>query len=107
MAVTVTDEMRRAVYDADCDALGHVPDISQAISSDPIGRVTRIRSEDPDSLPHIFCRRCGKVWLILEPAVSYDAAEANLNDRLKPEFRRPPRNQLRADRAAAHEAAHP
>lgn len=108
-AVDVTDEMRRAVYDADCDRRGHVPDISQLISNDPTvfpdENTIRIRAEDPDTVPHLFCKRCGKVWLVVDPAVDYDAAEVALNDKLQPKYHRQLRKQRRKDAAAAAQAA--
>lgn len=88
----VTEEMRAAVYTADCDRLGHIPDISQAISNDPGVNMIRIRAEDPSMLPHISCRRCGRVWLIAEESgQGYDDAIERRNQRVKPEFVRAPR----------------
>lgn len=105
----ITEEMRRAVLGAECDKLGHVPDISQAISNNPseVGENTiRIRAEDADSIPHISCKRCRKVWLIVEdPGDDYDTAEAALNERLLPKFRRQLRKQRRQAAQDARDAA--
>ena len=91
--VTVTDEMRKAVYEADCARFGHIADISQAISNDPHNNVgvntPTIRCDDPHKMPHITCRRCGKVWLILEqPGDTYDHALDQLNSQLLARFKR-------------------
>lgn len=86
----VTDEMRAAVYTADCALLGHIMDISQAISNDPHNNpgtnTPTVRCEDPHKIPHMSCRRCSKVWLIIEqPGTDYVTALDNLNSQLLPE----------------------
>lgn len=104
----VTDEMRRAVYAADCDQLGHLMDISQAISNNPDEHginTIRVRAEDSDTVPHLLCKRCSQVWLIVDPGVDYDTAEAALNERLLPKFRRQLRKQRRQAAQDARDAA--
>lgn len=86
-AITVTDEMRRAVYDADCAALGHLLDVSNAIGSTTgvtgPGNLTVIGPDD-NTIANITCRRCHKVWLVIEdPANNYDDAVAALKGRVK------------------------
>lgn len=89
MALEVTEEMRQAVYAADCDALGHIPDVSPAIMSEPAtgpdgsARIT-VGNSDATLLPHLRCRRCGHVWLVIEdPGTSYDDAVAKEKARVK------------------------
>lgn len=76
----VTDEMRRAVLGAECDRLGHLMDISEAISNDvdEAGENTiRVRAGTPGREPHLFCKRCDLVWIVVaEPGHGYDAAFA-------------------------------
>lgn len=66
MATEVTEEMRRAVYAADCEALGHIPDANTAIvAAGPArGGGGDVGGPDDETLPHMRCRRCGSVWLM-------------------------------------------
>lgn len=85
--VEITDEMRAAVFAAECERRGHVPDIDEAISNDPTvypdENTIRIRADTPGLIPHIRCRRCGHVWLIIDdPGQGYDHAVAKLQARL-------------------------
>lgn len=105
----VTEEMRAAVLAAECDRHGHLIDIDEAISADPdLGdpneHTVTIRSREADTIPHIRCKRCPTVWLIVQGAAGYDAAEAELNDRLQPKHRRKLRRERRRERAAAERA---
>lgn len=82
----VTDEMRTAVLVAECERYGHVPNIDQAISNDPTVHpdelIIRVRA-DPGVVPHISCRRCGHVWLVIDdPGLGYDDAVAKMQARL-------------------------
>lgn len=87
MAIDVTDELRQAVYAADCEANGHLLSIRECISNDPDlpGLNTpAVRSEDPEKVPHLSCQRCGKVWLVIEDAGDgYDDAVQKVTRRLK------------------------
>lgn len=87
MAVTITDEMRRAVHEEDCRQLGHILSTDRALRLD--GRAGHVAGPDGQQ-PHITCVRCQKVWLVIEePADDYDTATQQLDARLLPEHRRP------------------
>lgn len=81
--VEVTDEMRRAVYEADCVQMGHIPNFGNLFITE--GSDGYIPPGVPeDVMPHITCMRCGKVWLLIEePGVSYEEAESKLTSNLK------------------------
>lgn len=94
MAIEVTEEMRAAVYAADCDVKGHAFQIGDLFHSLPIPAEQRdgvgdpfkkvLGSHDEDKLPSISCSRCNKVWLVIEdPGSSYDDAVAKLKNRVK------------------------
>jgi hypothetical protein len=83
MATEVTDEMRKAVYEADCAAKGHILDITPAFGA-PSGSSNTVRGPDENTAPYLACRRCDKVWLVIEePGNSYEEAETSLLDQLK------------------------
>lgn len=84
MAIEVTDEMRKAVLEEMCETQGHQTGLSNMFTT-PVGtHAPHIGNDDPDLLPHVFCARCGKVWLVMEdPGEDYEAAEAALLDQLK------------------------
>lgn len=87
MAVTVTDEMRRAVYDEDCRRYGHIISYDNALQFDEGTDGARIAGHDGRQ-PHISCRRCGRVWLIVEePGNDYGSAALALDAKLLPQFR--------------------
>ncbi|GAA3070753.1 hypothetical protein GCM10010464_38750 [Pseudonocardia yunnanensis] len=48
------------------------------------GSTDTIGAQDPSQIAHIVCRRCEKVWLVLEstPGCCYDHAVARLADAL-------------------------
>ncbi len=94
MAIEVTEEMRQAVYEADCDIKGHafqigdlfhslpIPDEQRDGVGDPFKKI--LGSRDDDKLPSISCSRCNKVWLVVdEPGASYDDAVTKLKNRVK------------------------
>jgi hypothetical protein len=94
MAIDVTEEMRQAVYAADCDVKGHEFQIGDLFQTVPVPAVQRdavgvpfkkmLGSSDADRLPSISCGRCNKVWLVMDaPAASYADAEAQLAAKLK------------------------
>lgn len=79
----VTPEMRAAVHAADCDAYGHMPDFGDVWSvsdvpnpNDPRGLPLQVlRARDTSRLPHIWCQRCGAVWLVIDtPGRDYQDA---------------------------------
>lgn len=79
MALEVTDEMRKAVYEADCAAQGHIPNYNNIFLNGSPAPGT-----PEDVLPHIFCIRCRKVWLVIdEPADDYESAEDAILNRMK------------------------
>ena len=84
----VTPEMRAAVYADDCVIEGHIISIENMMSNNPHIKPKEyspeIRSENEGEFPHIFCRRCKKVWLIIEdPGTDYEDAETKLQGKLK------------------------
>lgn len=87
MAVTVTEEMRRAVYEEDCRRNGHLVSYDNAMLFEVGTEGARVAGPDGKQA-HITCRRCGKVWLIVEEAAdSYQAATVALDLKLLPQFR--------------------
>lgn len=86
--MAVTDEQRREARDLDCAELGHILTFDNALRLD--GRAGRVAGPDGKQ-PHIDCRRCMKVWLVIEePGNDYPSAAAALDAKLLPEHRRPP-----------------
>lgn len=80
--IVVTEEMRQAVYDADCERLGHLLNQTNAMSLDGGGR--RIRGPE-GQMPHITCNRCGRAWIVLpRDGRNYAQAERRFRERLLP-----------------------
>lgn len=79
----VTPEMRQAVYAADCLEHGHLLD--PKVGYGPGNDLDVLSGRDADELPHVRCRRCSKVWVILadDPADGYEAAEEKVTKRVK------------------------
>jgi len=79
----ITEAARRAVRRDDCKRLGHTLAIDEAISNNPQESsegATRVRSASGHRVPHLYCRRCGEVWLIpFGSAPTYDDAIALLH----------------------------
>lgn len=77
----VTPEMRRAVYELDCTAKGHMLAMDAVLPlSDPTPGARTVNDESP----HVSCRRCGKVWVIFEEAGNdYDDAIERTRGQLK------------------------
>jgi hypothetical protein len=78
----ITPEIRRAVYEADCEQLGHrltFEDVSRSSETGDGGFVLRLAAQDHYRLPHIRCARCGSVWIV-HPVrgVDYDDAERQI-----------------------------
>lgn len=105
MAIEVTEEMRQAVYQADCDAHGHMFDLVDVLGQtdrlSPAGLpLPALRARDATQLPHLSCRRCRKVWLVIdEPGGDYAAAVVKVaarfglpadDERLRPRPAAPP-----------------
>lgn len=79
----ITQEMRQAVYEADCQNKGHVPDINFAFGFASDGGQADVMGPDDDHLPYLSCRRCGWVWLVMpEGFATYEEAVASLNNKL-------------------------
>ncbi|MBW0088220.1 hypothetical protein I4I77_01180 [Pseudonocardia sp. KRD-188] len=77
----ITDEMRRAVHEEDCEQLGHMLATESVISIE--GRTAQVAGPG-DLQPHLNCRRCGKVWLVIEDAGDgYDDAVQRVSKRFK------------------------
>jgi len=107
--VEISDEQRAAVLAELCAQLGHDLDITEAIRNDrsigdPDQLTMNVRGKDDDTVPHLRCKRCPKVWLIMPGVDGYDAAEDELNEQLAPKNRRPLRRDVRKERAAAEAA---
>lgn len=105
----ITEEQRAAVLAQMCAEQGHLIDIDEAISDDPDidehQPTINVRARDADSVPHLRCKRCPTVWLVMPGAPSYEAAEQELNDQLEPKHRRKLRRVRRQERVAAEQAA--
>lgn len=85
MTIEVTDEMRRAVFLEMCVNQGHSYSIQSMFRSQSStdGNQTEIGSPDQDLLPHVYCTRCEKTWLVLdEPGDNYDDAETKARARM-------------------------
>jgi hypothetical protein len=83
--IVVTDEMRQAVYEADCDLKGHEFLISDLFHTEPTTPEERdngagpfkktLGSSNEDKLPHLSCARCNRVWIVMDtPGNSYSEA---------------------------------
>ncbi len=92
----ITPEIRQAVLEAECQRVGHSPTFRNALMSLPdVGGIEVIGP--PDKVAHLFCQRCGKVWIVVEdPGTSYADAVSKLRSRMKdPDSVRPrPRPQI-------------
>lgn len=87
MAIVITDEMRAAVLAELGETCVHVYDMRDLIGSgppDPDGLPRSVvRARDDDRLPHLRCRRCGRVWLVIDTdGVDYDDAVAKAAQRM-------------------------
>lgn len=69
MDFELTDEIRQAVYDDDCARRGHAINVTSAVSgnlNDTTGEnVADVMGPDDDTLPHLTCWRCNRVWLVI------------------------------------------
>lgn len=90
MTIEVTDEMRQAVYEADCAAKGHMFVFDKVFQTD--GGVPVVSGPDESTLPYVRCQRCTKVWLLIdEPGNDYTDAVAKLRGRKPAELGQPQR----------------
>ncbi|MGD9989318.1 hypothetical protein [Pseudonocardia sp.] len=84
MAIEVTDEMRQAVYEADCEAKGHIHVFDKMLQRTD-GPANVVSGPDEATMPHVRCQRCPKVWLLIDdPGNDYDDAVAKLRSRGAP-----------------------
>lgn len=82
----ITPEMRAAVYEQDCGRLGHLPSLDNALRF--IGEGGTQIGGPVEQQAHITCRRCGKVWLVVEePGQDYAAATVAFDAKLQPQHR--------------------
>lgn len=83
----VTPEMRAAVYEQDCREKGHLLAYENALRFDSADGGARVLGPDGQQA-HITCRRCPKVWLVVEePGEDYAAATVALDAKLQPQHR--------------------
>ncbi|MFC5996962.1 hypothetical protein ACFQE5_22380 [Pseudonocardia hispaniensis] len=86
MAIELTDEIRQAVHDEDCATQGHDLDVSGAMTGHggpPTNGRWEVRGPD-GQIAHLACRRCGRVWLLIEDAGrGYTDAVTRLKARVK------------------------
>lgn len=82
--IQVTPEMRKAVYEDDCNRLGHIFHLGNAFGTNPNGSGAVLAGPE-NEFPQLTCSRCSKVWIIDdEPGDDYDDAETKLQGRLNP-----------------------
>lgn len=82
--IVVTPEMRQAVMDAECELVGHQLRFDNVSKFE--GRNGRIEGPNPNQMPHIFCGRCGHVWIVLpKDGKNYNSAERQFRRRLAPD----------------------
>jgi hypothetical protein len=79
--IEITDETRRAVWDEDCQRLGHNFRFEQLLQTENRHPVLR---GPVGQLPHLLCDRCSRVWLLVEDSgVDYADAIAKFKAKLK------------------------
>lgn len=81
----ISDEVRAAVLAEQCETQGHdlVMNNVQTGAGQTGDRVIMTVGCDGNRSPHVVCARCDRTWLVLEHgAIGYDAAEADLIERL-------------------------
>lgn len=85
----ITPALRQAVYEADCKEQGHIYDLMIGYELDDVNvLVGRPDGHgDTDDLPHIRCRRCRRVWLVVpdSPGLDYEDAEERVTKRVRKE----------------------
>lgn len=58
---------RAAVLAEECARLGHIHVFTNLLfSSENGGSTDTIGAQDPTQMPHFDCRRCGRVWIVIE-----------------------------------------
>ena len=85
--IVVTNEMRQAVYAADCATMGHLTSISGAVD-----RAGQVAGESAAAVPFLTCIRCHKVWVVIDtPGVDYAAAIGIYNGIVTPAHAKDPK----------------
>jgi hypothetical protein len=80
----ITPELRQAVYEADCETLGHMIDVGPGIAPSEHRNGRRIVGPE-GKMPHLVCMRCANVWIIIaKSGRSYNQAERRFRERLLP-----------------------
>jgi hypothetical protein len=76
----VDPAVRAAILVEECDKSGHIYDYTNMLySSENGGTTDTLGAQDPSKLPHITCKRCPKVWFVVEaPGDSYERALGHL-----------------------------
>jgi hypothetical protein len=80
----VDDVTRQAIYDEDCEKMGHTFDFNEMVGPtdlpnphDPNGwPKTVLRARDPLKLPHLVCTHCGRVWILFDADGGKDYEDA-------------------------------
>lgn len=88
MAIEVTEEMRAAVYAADCERLGHMFNLNTALrpveASNLLSTTAEVGGPNEDTIAHLSCNRCPKIWLVIEdPGENYADSVAKLKGQYK------------------------
>jgi hypothetical protein len=79
--VELTDEIRRAVWAEECQRLGghDIDDSGAFLWSAAAGPGVQHLADNEEKIPHLVCRRCGRVWLVVPlEGLDYDDAERAL-----------------------------
>lgn len=97
MAIEVTQEIRQAVHEADCEEFGHQLDLSTIAETQSDSSTGQdVIGPDNLTLPHVSCHRCHWVWLVMpQPFKTYEEAELSLKDKLKDPEAIKPRQKTR------------
>jgi hypothetical protein len=104
MAIELTDEIRKAVWDEFCQENGHQLNFSYMVGR-MNGQSVQIEQTDEGLLPHIFCERCGRVWIVIDESYpDYETAEDAMFTRMKVADAGRKRIQAIRDRRAARQA---
>jgi hypothetical protein len=89
MAIEITEELRQAVHEDDCEHLGHIFNLNMIFGALPgeTGPISTgaavITGPNDTTFPHLKCSRCGHVWLVIpESGKTYDDAAQNLKSKL-------------------------
>jgi hypothetical protein len=102
----VTDEMRKAVYTADCSARGHIfAEMSTLLTLDAGQRYWVSGPEGKRA--HLMCSRCGSVWMLAqedgEEGADYADAETKFAGKLRDPAHAKPPPKAPKPQVAAHQ----